>query len=60
MNILRAQEFEAKVANLENLVKEKSAKVNELSVEVIEREIQFNKKMEELNVQLGEMEGIRQ
>lgn len=45
---------------MESLVKEKSAKVNELSVEIIEREIHSNKKVEELNTQLEEMEDIKQ
>jgi hypothetical protein len=37
---------------MQNLIKEKSQKINELSVEIIEREIQFNKKLEEANQQL--------
>ncbi len=52
MTILRTQEFEEKIAALQASLKEKCQKVNELSVEIIEREIECNKKLEEAQEQL--------
>jgi chromosome segregation ATPase len=61
MNILRTQEFEEKLASLQAALREKSQKVNDLSVEIIEREIESNKKMdqasEQMTAKLQQLEG---
>jgi chromosome segregation ATPase len=55
LNILRSEEFESKFAMMQAIVKEKSQKINELSVEIIERDIQCNKKEEESRAESREL-----